>query len=107
LRTLHGLISYIEKSDVYCLNCRKEIAMIDRHSILIERLRRENDQFLFWEGEHKRLEREIRDLNRKNVLTPEEEIMRKNLQKEKLNAKDKMVEILKSEEDREKVKKVN
>ncbi|HAS17015.1 MAG: hypothetical protein A2Y48_09165 [Nitrospirae bacterium RIFCSPLOW2_12_42_9] len=81
--------------------------MIDRHSILIERLRRENDQFLFWEGEHKRLEREIRDLNRKNVLTPEEEIMRKNLQKEKLNAKDKMVEILKSEEDREKVKKVN
>jgi len=81
--------------------------MIDRHSILIERLRRENDQFLFLEVEHKRLEREIRDLNRKNVLTPEEEIMRKNLQKEKLNAKDKMVEILKSEEDREKVKKVN
>lgn len=75
-----------------------------KNSVFIERLRRENDEFLFWEEEHKRLEHQIRDLNRKNVLTPEEEVLRKNLQKEKLQAKDKMVEILKTEEDKEKAK---
>lgn len=71
---------------------------------LIERLRMENDDFLFWEERHKRLEREIRDLNRKNILTPEEEVLRKNLQKEKLLAKDKVIEILRMEEGKEKAK---
>lgn len=79
--------------------------MVMKNIALIERLRRENDEFLLWEEKHKRLEREIRDLNRKNILTPEEEILRKNLQKEKLLAKDKMVEILKIEEDKEKARK--
>jgi len=79
--------------------------MVMKNSALIERLRRENDEFLLWEERHKRLEREIRDLNRKNVLTPEEEVLRKNLQKEKLLAKDKMVEILKIEEDKERARK--
>lgn len=79
--------------------------MVMKNIALIERLRRENDEFFLWEEKHKRLEREIRDLNRKNILTPEEEVLRKNLQKEKLLAKDKMVEILKIEEDKEKAKK--
>lgn len=79
--------------------------MVMKNIALIERLRRENDEFLLWEEKHKRLEREIRDLNRKNILTPEEEVLRKNLQKEKLLAKDKMVEILKIEEDKEKARK--
>ena len=71
---------------------------------LIEKLRRENDEFLSWEEKHKRLEREIRGLNRKHTLTPEEEVLRKNLQKEKLLAKDKMMEILKMEEGKKKAK---
>ncbi len=75
--------------------------MIDKHSALIDRLRRENDDFLIWEEKHKNLEREIRSLNRKHVLTPEEEILRKNLQKEKLISKDKMKEIIKKEESKE------
>ena len=72
---------------------------------LIERLRRESDEFFSWEEKHKGLERQIRELNRKHTFTPEEEILRKNLQKEKLLAKDKMMEILKTAEDREKVNK--
>lgn len=75
--------------------------MIDKYSVLIDRLRRENDDFLMWEEKHKKLEREIRGLNRKHLLTPEEELLRKNLQKEKLISKDKMKEILKKEESKE------
>lgn len=78
--------------------------MIDKHSVLIDRLRRENDDFLMWEEKHKRLEREIRGLNKKHVLTPEEEVLRKNLQKEKLISKDKMKQILRTEESKEKSK---
>ncbi len=79
--------------------------MWGKNTALLERLRRENDDFLSWEEKHKRLEREIRDLNRKSTLTPEEVVLRKNLQKEKLLAKDKMVEILTTEESKEKAKK--
>jgi uncharacterized protein YdcH (DUF465 family) len=71
-----------------------------KNVVLIERLRRENDEFFSWEEKHKRLEHEIRDLNKKHVLTPEEEVLRKNLQKEKLLAKDKVMEILKVEEEK-------
>ncbi|HKZ72386.1 MAG TPA: DUF465 domain-containing protein [Nitrospirota bacterium] len=71
-----------------------------KNVVLIERLRRENDEFFTWEEKHKRLEHEIRDLNKKHVLTPEEEVLRKNLQKEKLLAKDKVMEILKVESEK-------
>ena len=75
--------------------------MVEKHSALLERLRRDNDDFVMWEEKHKRLEREIGSLNRKHVLTPEEEVLRKNLQKEKLISKDKIKEILRMEESKE------
>lgn len=81
-----------------------EIVMPVKNIALIERLRRENDDFLSWEEKHKRLERQIRELNRKHTFTPEEEVLRKNLQKEKLLAKDKMMEILKMAEGKAKIK---
>ncbi len=76
--------------------------MKEKHMSLEERLRRENDDYLRWEEKHDKLEREIRSLNRKHILTPEEEIIRKNLQKEKLLAKDMMIKIFREEESREK-----
>lgn len=76
-----------------------------KNMALIERLRRENDEFFSWEEKHKRLEHEIRDLNKKHVLTPEEEVLRKNLQKEKLLAKDKVMEILKMAKEKENARK--
>ena len=75
--------------------------MVEKHSALLDRLRRVNDDFVMWEEKHKRLEKEIRSLNRKHVLTPEEEVLRKNLQKEKLISKDKIKEILRMEESKE------
>ncbi len=74
--------------------------MKEKHIALEEKLRRENDEYLLLEKKHDKLEREIRSLNRKHVLTPEEEIIRKNLQKEKLLAKDMMIKIYHEEENR-------
>ena len=65
-----------------------------KNAILIEKLRRENDEFVFWESTHDRLEHEIREFNRRPHLTPPEDVHRKELQKEKLAAKDKMTEIM-------------
>lgn len=79
--------------------------MREKNIALIERLRRSNDEFLSWEERHNKLEREIRNLNRKHFLTPDEEVLKKNLQKEKLLAKDMIIEILRREEDKERVKK--
>ena len=78
--------------------------MREKNIALIERLRRDNDEFLSWEERHNKLEREIRNLNRKHFLTPDEEVLRKNLQKEKLLAKDVINEILRREENKKKTK---
>jgi len=79
--------------------------MKEKHIALVERLRRENDEYLIWEEKHDKLEREIRSLNRKHVLTPEDEVLRKNLQKEKLLAKDMVIKILREAENKVKAKK--
>ena len=76
--------------------------MKEKHIALKEKLRRENDEYLLMEEKHDKLEREIRSLNRKHVLTPEDEVVRKNLQKEKLLAKDMMIKIFREEENRQK-----
>ena len=76
--------------------------MKEKHIALKEKLRRENDEYLLMEEKHDKLEREIRSLNRKHVLTPEDEVIRKNLQKEKLLAKDMMMKIFREEENRQK-----
>ncbi|MCC6544025.1 MAG: DUF465 domain-containing protein [Nitrospirae bacterium] len=76
--------------------------MKEKRVALKEKLRRENDEYLLMEEKHDRLEREIRSLNRKHVLTPEDEVLRKNLQKEKLLAKDIMLKIFREEESKQK-----
>ena len=62
--------------------------------VLTERLRAENPDFRRWSEEHRRLERRLAALNRHRFLTPSEEQEKKRLQKEKLLAKDRMVQIL-------------
>jgi len=79
--------------------------MKEKHIALKEKLRRENDEYLLMEEKHDKLEREIRSLNRKHVLTPEDEVIRKNLQKEKLLAKDMMIKIIREEENKQKTSK--
>ena len=67
--------------------------MMDEES-LREQLRRDHPEFRKLFDEHHRLDEEIKDMVRQKVLTTDEEIRRKQLQIEKLHAKDKMEFIL-------------
>ncbi|MEW6108771.1 MAG: DUF465 domain-containing protein [Nitrospirota bacterium] len=61
---------------------------------IIERLRRESEEFKKLSEEHKSLENILADIDRKIYLTPEEEIERKKVQKQKLSKKDRMAELI-------------
>lgn len=67
--------------------------MMDDES-LRERLRREHPKFRKLFDEHHRLDEEIKEMIRRRILTPEEELKRKQLQVEKLHTKDRMEAIL-------------
>ncbi len=53
-------------------------------------LRTSNQEFRELEESHYRLDAELQVLLRNHVLTPEEEVLKKQLQKEKLGKKDRM-----------------
>ncbi|MFA5074091.1 MAG: DUF465 domain-containing protein [Nitrospirota bacterium] len=61
---------------------------------LVARLRSEDQEFQRWEQEHRSLENSLMTFEIHRYLTPEEEIERKRIQKLKLAAKDKMMEII-------------
>lgn len=60
----------------------------------IEYLRKSSREFADLERRHLELERELGGLVKRRVLTPDEEIRKKNVQKEKLVMKDRMNDIL-------------
>lgn len=62
--------------------------------VIAEQLRRSNHEFRTLEETHHRLDGELNDLQRRHVLTPQEELVKKQLQKEKLAMKDKMAELI-------------
>jgi len=64
--------------------------MSDEQHSLKEKLRKQNEDFRKLETEHHRLERELNRLIRHKTLTPEEETHKKQIQVEKLHAKDRM-----------------
>ncbi len=61
---------------------------------IMQTLRKENEEFIKLEVEHKQLEETLREIDKKKYLTPEEEIERKNIQKQKLQVKDRMAEFV-------------
>jgi uncharacterized protein YdcH (DUF465 family) len=61
---------------------------------LVARLRTENLEFQKWEQEHRKLEDTLVGIEVHRYLTAEEEIERKRIQKLKLAAKDRMMEII-------------
>ncbi len=61
---------------------------------LVARLRTEDPEFRKWETEHFELESTLRNIDSHVYLTPEEEVERKRVQKLKLAAKDKMMEMV-------------
>jgi len=62
--------------------------------VLVARLRRENPEFQKWEEEHHKLESTLASIDSHVYLSPEEEFERKRIQKLKLAAKDKMMELV-------------
>lgn len=63
-------------------------------SSIAERLRQSSTEFRELEESHHRLDDELNELQRRHVLTPSEELLKKQLQKEKLQKKDKMAELI-------------
>jgi len=70
--------------------------MQQTETAITERLRQSSTEFRALEESHHRLDAELADLQRRHVLTPAEEVLKKQLQKEKLAAKDKMAELIRS-----------
>lgn len=65
-----------------------------KEEALVARLRTENLEFQKWEQEHRKLEDTLMGIETHRYLTPEEEVERKRIQKLKLAAKDRMMEII-------------
>ena len=61
---------------------------------IISVLRNENEEYKNLEEEHKRLEQSLKEMNKKKYLTPDEEIERKKIQKQKLQYKDRMARLV-------------
>ncbi len=61
---------------------------------LVAQLRTEDPEFKKWEEEHHKLESSLKSIDSHVYLSPEEEIERKRIQKLKLAAKDKMMEMV-------------
>ena len=65
-----------------------------REEEIIEILKKENEEFRKLYEEHRQLDSILVEMNKKPYLTPEEEIEKKRMQKEKLYKKDKMAEMI-------------
>ena len=63
-------------------------------NVIVERLRQSNTEFRELEESHHRLDLELNELQKRHVLTPAEELTKKQMQKEKLAKKDKMAELI-------------
>jgi ribosomal-protein-alanine N-acetyltransferase len=63
-------------------------------SRIAELLRESNPEFRALEESHHKLDAELSELHKQHVLTPQEEILKKQIQKEKLAKKDRMAELI-------------
>jgi uncharacterized protein YdcH (DUF465 family) len=70
--------------------------MEDYNQAQVERLCENNARFRMLYEEHLLLEKDLRELDEKNHLSPNEEFERKKVQKLKLAGKDEMERILRS-----------
>lgn len=66
---------------------------------IVEQLRRTSTEFRELEESHHRLDLELNDLQKRHVLTPNEEIEKKRIQKEKLATKDRLAEFIRLHRD--------
>jgi uncharacterized protein YdcH (DUF465 family) len=72
---------------------KREGSMVtDEH--IAESLRTSNEGYRELEESHHRLDAELQQLLKRHVLTPQEEILKKHIQKEKLGKKDRMAALI-------------
>ncbi len=64
------------------------------NSELAEKIKQENDEFKKLFEEHSTLKQKVEELNKMKFLTAEQEVEKKQHQKQKLKAKDRLEEIL-------------
>ncbi|MFZ5876200.1 MAG: YdcH family protein [Nitrospirota bacterium] len=60
----------------------------------IQHLRNTNQEFLALEQRHRELDRELDDLAKRRILTANEELRKRTVQKQKLAMKDRMYDML-------------
>ena len=61
---------------------------------VIECLRSSDEDFREVEESHHRLDAELQELLKNHTLTPQEELLKKQIQKEKLGKKDRMADMI-------------
>lgn len=61
---------------------------------LLEKVQGENEEFKKLYQEHLELKNRVEELNKMSFLTPELELEKKTVQKQKLKGKDRMIEII-------------
>ena len=61
---------------------------------IVDRLRESSHEFRELEETHHRLDGQLSEMQKRHVLTPQEEVLKKQLQKEKLAKKDRMAEMI-------------
>jgi len=61
---------------------------------LLEKVRKENEEFRGLYKEHTSLKQKVEEFNKMKLITPQQEIEKKKHQKQKLSLKDRMEEIL-------------
>lgn len=61
---------------------------------IVEVLRKESEEYRKLDEEHRRLDKDLASFDSKRYLTPEEEVERKKIQKQKLFKKDRMAELI-------------
>ncbi len=65
-----------------------------KEETVLDQLRKADPEFQRWEQEHRKLDDALMNFETHVYLTPEEEIERKRMQKLKLAAKDRMMEMV-------------
>jgi len=68
---------------------------------IVDRLRASSTEFRELEESHHKLDAELGALQKRHFLTPQEELLKKQIQKEKLAKKDKMAEMIRTWRDHE------
>lgn len=74
---------------------------MEKEEKIIEMLREKNRHFRHLEKLHGELDQSLQQMGRRRVLTPQEEVQKKEFQKKKLAAKDEMVEMIRQVKVRE------